>query len=205
MDFLLTVTRTRTGLPAVAETGASGKTKGFSRVFCKDDGCKKTATYLPKPEEFEDKAGHVVFVLQRHDYCISVERSRTTAYKITVAQFTGTIDDQEQALFELRYSYSGKRWDVLPPEYLLPAIEAAKAKSQAEAPAGVWYQAKQSLGVSVTPSAPVAAVKPGDVVPAFQGIQELRQIAPDEFSVSLSNGVQLLIYVKECKPKRAGS
>ncbi|TWH45920.1 hypothetical protein [Sporomusa sp. KB1] len=198
MEYLLTVTRTKTGLPAVAETGAAGKTKGFARILCRDNGGKKTATYLPQPEEIED-IGHVVFVLQKNDYCIAVERSRTTAYKITVTQFSGTIDDQEQALFELRHSYSGKRWDVMPPEYLQPAIEAAKAKSQAELPAGAWYQTKQP-SPPVSPSAPV--LKPGDFVPSFLGIRELRQIADDEFSVCLTNGVQFLVYIKECLPKR---
>jgi len=206
MDLSIKVTRTKTGLPAISETGgAIGKTKGVAQIICRDDGSKKIATYVPRPEEVETK-GHAVFVLQKHDYVILVERSRTTVYKVTIAQFTGDIDAEDNAVFAVRHVKQAKRWDVMPPEYLQPAIDAAVAKScQEEIQEAVWFERKQPpvMGAPVSLSAikNQAPAFAQQYVPGFVAIQDVRQTADDEISVCLTNGVQLCVYIKACTPR----
>jgi len=207
MELTIKVTRTKSGLPAVSETGgAIGKTKGFAQIICRDDGSKKIATYIPKPEEIET-IGHAVFVLQNRDYVIQVERSRTSSYKITVAQFTGSIgaadregESEEYAVFEVRNVRSGKKWDIQPPECFSPAIDAAVAKSSMENIAeAVWFERKQQpVPLPVKSSAPAFAQ---EYVPGFVAIDSVRQTADDEISVCLTNGVQLCVYIKACSPR----
>lgn len=208
MDLEIKVTRTKTGLPAIPEVGgAIGKTKGFAQIICRDDGSKKIATYIPKPEEIET-IGHAVFVLQKHDYVIQVERSRTTVYKVTIAQFTGDIDAEDNAVFAVRHVKQAKRWDVQPPEYLQLAIDAAVVKSsQEDIQEAAWYERKQQpvLGAPVSllaikNQAPVQAFA-RQYVPGFVVIQDVRQTADDEISVCLTNGVQLCVYIKACTPR----
>jgi len=206
MELTIKVTRTKSGLPAVSETGgAIGKTKGFAQIICRDDGSKKIATYIPKPEEIET-IGHAVFVLQNRDYVIHVERSRTSSYKITVAQFTGSIgavdregENEEYAVFEVRNVKSGKKWDIQPPECLLPAIDAVVAKSSMENTEAMWYERRQQpVPLPVKSPAPAFAQ---EYVPGFVAIQDVKQTADDEISVCLTNGVQLCVYIKACTPK----
>ena len=187
--------------------GAIGKTKGFAQIICRDDGSKKLATYIPKPEEIETK-GHAVFILQKHDYVIQVERSRTTTYKVTIAQFTGDIDADDNAVFAIRHVKQAKRWDVMPPENLQLAIDVAVAKSsQEDITEAAWYERKQPsvIGSPVSLSAiknqaPVQAFAQ-QYVPGFVAIQDVRQTADDEISVCLTNGVQLCVYIKACIPR----
>lgn len=215
MELTIKITRTKTGLPAIAETGgAIGKTKGFAQIICRDDGSKKVATYIPKPEEL-DTVGHAVFILQNRDYIIQVERSRSTSYTVTVAQFIGNIgtvdrdgETEEYAVFEVRHVKSGKRWDIIPPESMEAAIDAAVAKSSQENQEAVWYERKQppaplpaKPSVPVPPpakSAPAAFAE--EYVPGFVAIKDVRQTAADEISVCLTNGVQLCVYIKACSP-----
>lgn len=201
MEITVKISRTNTGLPAVAETGgAIGKTKGAARIFCRDTGSKKIATHIPKLDDFETK-GHALFVLQNHDYVILVERSRTTVYKVTIAQFTGNIDADDNAVFIIRHIKQAKRWDVMPPEYLQPAIDAAIAKScQEEVREAVWYERKQPPVPVPLPAKPAAATFAEEYVPGFVAIKDVRQTAADEISVCLTNGVQLCVYIKTCSP-----
>jgi hypothetical protein len=208
MEITIKVSRTKTNLPAVSETGgASGKTKGEARIFCRDNGSKKIATHIPKPDNFEVD-GHAVFILQKYDYVILIERSRTTVYKVTIAQFTGDIDAEDNAVFAVRHIKQAKRWDVQPPEYLQPAIDAAVAKSSQEDIAeAIWFERKQPpvIGTPVPLSAiknqaPVQAFAQ-QYVPGFVVIQDVRQKADDEISVCLTNGVQLCVYIKACTPR----
>ncbi|HWR06152.1 hypothetical protein [Sporomusa sp.] len=209
MEITVKVSRTNIGLAAVSETGgAIGKTKGFARIICREDGSKKMAIYIPRPEEFET-SGHAVLILKPRDCIIQVERSRSTSYLITVAQFTGEIDQDENAIFTVRYIKTGKRWDIQPPDHLLAAIDAAVAKSsQEDVQEAVWYERKQppAIGAPVSlaairnqAQAPVPAYA-HEYVPGFVAIDSVRQTAADEISVCLTNGVQLCVYIKACDP-----
>lgn len=202
MEITIKVARTNSNLPAVAETGgAIGKTKGEARIFCRDNGSKKIATHIPKSDDFETK-GHALFVLQNYDYVILVERSRTTVYRVTIAQFTGNIDANDNAMFAVRHIKQAKRWDVMPPEYLQPAIDAAIAKScQEEIQEAAWYERKQPPApVSLPAKSAPASFAAEEYVPGFVAIKDVRQTAADEISVCLTNGVQLCVYIKACSP-----
>lgn len=211
MELSIKVTRTKTGLPAIAETGgAIGKTKGFAQIICRDDGSKKIATYIPKSEEM-NSVGHAVFILQNRDYVIQVERCRTTSYAVTIAQFAGRIgtvdregETEEYAVFEVRHVKSGKRWNVMPPECLEAAIDAAIAKSsQEDVQEAAWYERKQPpvpMPQSLSAKPPAPAVFAEEYVPGFVAIKDVRQTAADEISVCLTNGVQLCVYIKACSP-----
>jgi|GEM_PF-7108725 len=200
MEINVKVTRTKTNLPAVAEIGgAIGKTKGDAQIFCRDDGGKKTATHIPRLEDFYT-IGHALFVLQKHDYLIRVERSRSTVCKIIVAQFTGTIDAEENAQFIVRHIKSSKRWDVVPPDCLQPAIDAAVAKAgQTDIQEAVWYERKQPLvSLPVARGSMTARALTFDYAPGFVAVTDVKQTAADEISICLSNGIQLCMYIKAC-------
>jgi len=198
MTHLIPITRTKTDLPAVAETGgAVGKTKGQAVLFCRSNGARKIATFLPLPEETAEK-GHAVFVLQNNDCVIEVTRSRTDSFSITIAQYTNVLSGNE-AVFEVIHFFKSGKWDVIPPEHFTSVIGAAKEKScQLECREPIWFERKV---------APVQVPIPQRTVPRpedcqFPVIAELVQTAPDEFSLGLSNGIQMLIHIKNLPGRR---
>lgn len=196
MEYTVPISRTKTGLPAITETGgATGKTKGAARLVCYSNGSKKTAIFIPATEEREEK-GHAVFVLSNGDYIVDVQRTRTSVYAVTIAQFCGHVSEEDQATFQTRHVLTGGKWDIMPPESLLAVIDAAKEKSRQTEPEPLWFEPK--VAPTIIPDLQRPAPRP--VPPPEAGlvsITELVQTAPDEFSLGLSNGVQLLIYIKE--------
>jgi hypothetical protein len=199
MEYIIPISRTKTDLPAITETGgATGKTKGEARLVCRNNGSKKTAIYIPPVEERAEK-GHAVFVLQPGDYIVIVIRSRNTSFAIDIAEYTDRISVEGKALFEVRHSFKNSAWDTEPPDFMLPVIEAAKAKTRQNTPEPLWFEKKVAPPTiptqqqSQTPFARSAAPF-GDS--GLLTITELTQIAPDEFSLGLSNGIQMLIYIK---------
>jgi len=126
----ITIERTKKGLPALWEYGGGKTNTGYARIIANGDGSPKKPVYIRRrgPLANED---HALFIISPGDLVIQASHHRED-FAIQILRIAGIRQDSEDgdiAILEQIYLYDMGEWDVDPPEYLLPAIEAAREKA----------------------------------------------------------------------------
>ncbi len=121
------IERTKKGLPALWEYGGGKTNTGYARIIANGDGSPKKPVYIRRrgPLANED---HALFIIAPGDIIVQASHHRED-FAIHVLRIAGIREEENTAILEQIYEYDMGEWDVEPPKYLLPAIEAAKEKA----------------------------------------------------------------------------
>jgi len=123
----ITIERTKKGLPALWEYGGGKTNTGYARIIANGDGSPKKPIYIRRrgPLANED---HALFIIAPGDIIVQASHHRED-FAIQILRIAGIRQEENIAIVEQIRMYDMGEWDVEPPEYLLPAIEAAKEKA----------------------------------------------------------------------------
>ena len=126
----ITIERTKKGLPALWEYGGGKTNTGNAQIVCNADGTAKKPVYIRRSGTLAN-SDHALFIISPGDLIIQADHHRKD-FTIRVFRIAGIRQDSDNgdiAILEQINLYDMGEWDVEPPEYLLPAIEAAKEKA----------------------------------------------------------------------------
>jgi len=121
----LQATFSKSGLHCLDECGGGRTSTGEARILTNADGTAPTAIHILRSGHLACES-HAIVPITPGMFVINASHHRGD-FTITVGRI---IDiDGDKAVIENFAEYSFGEWDVIPPEYLIPAIEAAKAKA----------------------------------------------------------------------------
>lgn len=123
----ITIERTKKGLPALWEYGGGKTNTGNSQIIANADGSPKKPVYIRRSGTLAN-SDHALFIITPGDLIIQAYHHRKD-FTIRVFRIAGIREDEDTAILEQIFLYDMGEWDIEPPEYLLPAIEAAREKA----------------------------------------------------------------------------
>jgi len=127
----ITLERTKKGLPAFWERGGGCTNTGSSYIIADSRGNKKKAIYIRRKGTLSNSL-HALVIVEPGDYIIQAYHHRGD-FEIQVHRVGMLVPNSEaqtwEAVIQETYSFSENEWDKEPPEFLRPAIEAAKEKA----------------------------------------------------------------------------
>jgi len=119
------VTRSRTGLPVMAEKGGGNTTTGWCHIICGGWGEKLKPLFVPSKGYCN--ADHALFVVKPGMYIIQGSRDRTGVdVSCYVIDSVGTPEDPDEIVYREEFSYGEGDGNI--PDYLQAAVEACKRK-----------------------------------------------------------------------------
>jgi len=121
----ITIERTKKGLPALWEKGGGKTNTGNSQIIANADGSPKKPVYIRRRGSLACEE-HALLIISPGDLVIQAFHHRRD-FLIRVLRITEITE--EEAVCEKIHEFDEGEWDVEPPEYLLPAIEAAQEKA----------------------------------------------------------------------------
>ena len=121
----ITIERTKKGLPAVWEYGGGKTNTGNAQIVCNANGTPKKPVYIRRRGALANEE-HALFIISPGNIIIQAYHHRYD-FRIVVLWILDIKDDE--AVCKVIHEFDKGEWDVEPPEYLLPAIEAAKEKA----------------------------------------------------------------------------
>jgi len=119
------IERTKSGLPARWEYGGACSNTGEVSIVSTENGQKKKAIYIKKSGHLAN-GNHALIIIEIGDFII---RSYQKRLDFWIQIYKIVSIEQEYAITELIYEFSNNQWNVEPPEFLTPAIEASKEKA----------------------------------------------------------------------------
>lgn len=121
----ITIERTKKGLPAMWEYGGGKTNTGSAQIIANADGTPKKPVYIRRSGTLAN-SDHALFIISPGNIIIQAYHHRYD-FRIVVLWILDIKDDE--AVCKVIHEFDMGEWDVEPPEYLLPAIEAAKEKA----------------------------------------------------------------------------
>jgi len=94
-------------------------------IVSTENGQKKKAIYIKKSGHLAN-GNHALIIIEIGDFII---RSYQKRLDFWIQIYKIVSIEQEYAITELIYEFSNNQWNVEPPEFLTPAIEASKEKA----------------------------------------------------------------------------
>lgn len=119
---------TKKGYPALWEKGGGRTNTGWARVIALPGGREPSPVYVRRRGELACLE-HALIIVQPGYWVVETNHHRLD-YSTHVYRVVGVDRDAAKIHLRLEYSYSNGEWDNDPPEFLLPAIEAAEAKAR---------------------------------------------------------------------------
>jgi hypothetical protein len=121
------IEHTKKGLPALWECGGGKTNTGLAQIICNADGTAKKPVYIRRSGTLAN-SDHALFIISPGDLIIQAYHHRKD-FTIRVFRIAGIRQEENTAILEQIYEYDMGEWNCPPPEYLLPAIEAAREKA----------------------------------------------------------------------------
>ena len=118
------ITRSKSGLPCLWESGGAGSNTGSAVVIAAASGSPKRAIYVRTRGELCN-SNHALIPVVVGDLVIRADQHRLD-YEITVSRIIGF--DGDEASLEVVNHFSEGEWDV-EPTIAMAAVEAAKRKA----------------------------------------------------------------------------
>jgi len=116
---------TKKGYPALWEKGGGMTNTGSAQIIANADGTAKKPVYIRRSGTLAN-SDHALFIISPGDLVIQAYHHRKD-FSINIYRIACIKDDE--AICEKINSFDMGEWTFDPPEYLLPAIEAAKEKA----------------------------------------------------------------------------
>ena len=120
-------TRSKTGLPIIAENGGGSTNTGRATIICSEDGTRLTPVFIPRGYSNGDHALFVAYAGKT----IVVDACHSRAGEwVTVSQVAriGTNDDQDEIVLQVVGEY--ENGDGTIPDVFSDAVEAALNKAR---------------------------------------------------------------------------
>jgi len=129
MSEKIYISKTKSGKPALWESGGGMSNTGHSRIVANEDGSKKTPIFV-KTGGHLALQDHALFFVKVGDVVIDVERHHDDV-SIWVRRIfvIHPLDNAYEALLKEEYHFGEEGWDKTPPEPILAAVDAAVEKS----------------------------------------------------------------------------
>lgn len=121
---------TKKGFPAYWEGGGAATNTGWAAIVAGPNGESLKPIYVRRRGELACSSQHALFIVGEGYYLIFADQHRWD-YEIGVYKILGFEREGDNlfAKVEKPYEFSQGQWNVDPPEYLLPAIAAARQKA----------------------------------------------------------------------------
>ncbi|MGR6115818.1 hypothetical protein ACTHHL_04400 [Aeribacillus composti] len=119
------IERTKKGRPALWENGGGYTNTGVSQIIANADGSPKKPIYIRQRGSLAND-DHALFIIAPGDLVILADHHRGD-FRVFVTKIVAIGDEEAEA--ETLYLFSMGEWNEEPPEYILPAIEAAQEKA----------------------------------------------------------------------------
>ncbi len=119
-------TRSKSGLPIVAESGGGATNTGKARIVCGSAGGSLRPLFVPRGYS---NGEHALFVVDRSTVIVEASHDRNGEYvKVSRVTNVGTINDPEEVILELVGKYENGDGNI--PEQYAEAVNAALSKSK---------------------------------------------------------------------------
>lgn len=122
------ISRTKTGLPALWESGGAGRNTGFAVCVANADGTPKTALFVRHGGDLCN-GHHALFVVRPGDLVCEATQERGD-FSVTLYRLGAELDDTEMS-HDIIAEYSEGEWNVAPPDEAADLINATCHKAEA--------------------------------------------------------------------------